>query len=375
MSSLLTTLRQKTRQLTPMEFLTEHPGAWIQYYDDTPAKNPAKAVSAPFFVPSFARKKQRDRCSVCFSLQSFSGKRIKEAIESFRNLGVDIDLVPKAEQCSLSPQEIDRRKDEYLRRCLLPFPLKPHWLIETRHGFHVLFRIRSVRDPVGIRLAQETNRRLVALLGGDDRACLLTQVLRVPGTYQWKDPLHPFLCRLLLDNGRVFAPYELHVIRGVLDALEVFDGGEKAVEQQQSTPDAGDGKEGSKWRERLRGVPEGQRNATAASVIGGILCRLPEEFWEVAGWGGLKEWNGRNPVPLPQRELRSVFESIARRERGKKASTRRGTRGQGDDGPKVSIAIRIEGTQTLRSLTVENLGNQPRSASGFHVPPSSHVEH
>lgn len=35
---------------------------------------------------------------------------------------------------------------------------------------------------------------------------------------------------------------------------------------------------------------------------------------ESAGWGGVKQWNSRNDVPLPERELRSVFESSARRE-------------------------------------------------------------
>ena len=30
----------------------------------------------------------------------------------------------------------------------------------------------------------------------------------------------------------------------------------------------------------------------------------------MAGWGGLKEWNLRNAVPLPERELRTVFESM-----------------------------------------------------------------
>jgi len=63
---------------------------------------------------------------------------------------------------------------------------------------------------------------------------------------------------------------------------------------------------------------EGERNVTAASLAGKILGRLPEELWETAGWGGLKEWNSRNQAPLSERELRSVFESIARREAAKR---------------------------------------------------------
>src|SRR4051794_12843383 len=123
MHSLLATFRQKPDKLTPLRFLRWHPGAFIQYYDDTPAKDPAEAVSAPLFLPSFARQKQLQRCAVCFSLQAFSGKRTREAIEAFRHLGVDVDLVPPSEQRSLSLPDIERRKEEYLRRRLLPFPL------------------------------------------------------------------------------------------------------------------------------------------------------------------------------------------------------------------------------------------------------------
>jgi hypothetical protein len=74
----------------------------------------------------------------------------------------------------------------------------------------------------------------------------------------------------------------------------------------------------ARWVAGRAGVPEGQRNTTAASVIGIILCRLPVALWETAGWGGLKEWNGRNNVPLPERELRAVYDSIARREHAKR---------------------------------------------------------
>src|SRR5262249_24106789 len=159
-----------------------------------------------------------------FSLQAFGDARTKESLLCFRNLGVDVDLIPPPERRSLPLLEIDKRKDEYLRRVLLPFPLKPHWLIETRHGFHVIYRIAPQRDEQGIRDAVALNLRLVHVLHGDENAALLTQVLRVPGTFQFKDPEHPFLCRLLLDNATAIAPYALSVVRRVLDTWEEFHG-------------------------------------------------------------------------------------------------------------------------------------------------------
>src|SRR6266446_8725799 len=117
MVSSLTTLRQ-TPPLTPTKFLAAHPGCWIQYYDDTDAKEPAKAFSARSFNLAVARRKQQQRCAVCFSLQAFEKARTKEGLLCFRNLGVDVDLVTALERRALSTAEIDRWKDEYLVRRL-----------------------------------------------------------------------------------------------------------------------------------------------------------------------------------------------------------------------------------------------------------------
>ncbi|HYH68339.1 MAG TPA: primase alpha helix C-terminal domain-containing protein [Urbifossiella sp.] len=345
MSSLLAALR-KSPQPAPARFLAAHPGCWVQYFDDTPARDASKALAARRFDPDTARRKQGDACAVCFSLQAFGTTRTKEGLLTFRNLGVDVDLVPPAERGSLAPAEIDRRKEDYLTRHLLPFPLKPHWLTETRHGFHVIFRVKPVRGDGAVREAQAVSRRLVRALRGDENAALLTQVLRVPGTFQFKDPDRPFLCRLLMDNASVIAPYDLDTVRGILDALGVFQTEDRRPAE--GAPPAGGTSDWSRrWRERLAGVTEGQRNATAASVVGGIVARLPEEFWETAGWGGLKEWNTRNAVPLRERELRSVYESIARRERAKRRSAGDHRPGGTDawTGGRVRVTIRTGGRQ------------------------------
>lgn len=321
MTSLLATLRETTPQPTPAQFLRWQPLCWIQYYDDTAAKDPAKALSVPTFDPATAERKQREHCAVGFSLQAFVGGRTREKFLSYRNLGVDVDLVRAPERWSLVTAEIDRRKEEYLETCLRPFPLRPHWLIETRHGFHAIFRVLPVKEPAAVRDAEELNQRLVRALRGDENAVLLTQVLRVPGTYQYKDPAHPFLCRLLQNLAATIKPYPLDVVRHALAGQEPPSG---AGVGDRTAPDAPRGG-GRKWAAALAGVSEGQRNSTAASVAGAVLRGVPEELWEIAGWGGLLEWNRCNAVPLPERELRAVFESIARRERER----RRGQEGTG----------------------------------------------
>src|SRR5437868_5159899 len=131
MNCSLTTLRDNAPRITATKFLAAQPWSWIQYYDDTPAKDPAKALSARSFDPVTARRKQREKCAVGFSLQSFDTSRTKDQLLCYRTLGVDIDLIAPPARMTMPAEMIDARKETYLYCVLLSFPLKPHWLIET----------------------------------------------------------------------------------------------------------------------------------------------------------------------------------------------------------------------------------------------------
>jgi hypothetical protein len=305
MTHSLVALRQAS-QPGPERFLRWQPGCHLQYFDDTPSKNPWKALSMRSFDVELARVKQLQGCAVCYSLQAFGRTRTKEGLLSFRNLGVDVDLVGAAERHSLLAEEIDARKQEWLTNRLLPFPLSPHWLSETRHGFHAVFRVRPLSEEARVREALAVNLRLIHALRGDENAALLTQVFRVPGTLQFKGRGGPFLCRLLIDNCASLVPYDVRDVGAVLDAWETFHGAGETVAQHTASPS---------WHGLLSGVAEGGRNAAATALAGAILRRLPEDLWRLAGWGGLTQWNAANVPPLNESELRAVFDSIARRER------------------------------------------------------------
>lgn len=66
--------------------------------------------------------------------------------------------------------------------------------------------------------------------------------------------------------------------------------------------------------ELLGGVPMGQRNDAATRVVGFIFSKLKTEEFDTKGWELLSDWNKKNPSPLEENELRSVFESIKGRE-------------------------------------------------------------
>lgn len=67
--------------------------------------------------------------------------------------------------------------------------------------------------------------------------------------------------------------------------------------------------------EILRGVPEGKRNESAASVVGKLLGKFPENEWEATCWDLVKGWNLKNEPPLDEKELWIIFQSIASKER------------------------------------------------------------
>ena len=316
MSSLLASLREHAAPLTPEGFLAHHPGAWVQYYDDTPAKYPTKALSAPAFDRATAQAKQADSCAVCFSLQAFDGARTADRLIRVQNLGVDVDLGEAADGTPADDETVEAAKEYYLRDFLPRFPLRPHWIVETRHGLHLVFRLRPVTDAQEVRDALALNRRLVTALRGDETAVLPTQLLRVPNTLQFKEPDRPFLCRPLVDNAATLATYEMAVVEEAVRGIE--EGRPRTTPKAGPQTPADPPRSWRAWRKGLAGVPKGERNATAASLAGGLLGRLPNELWDIGGWGGLKEWNARNAEPLADHELRSVFDSIARRERNRR---------------------------------------------------------
>jgi archaellum biogenesis ATPase FlaH len=67
------------------------------------------------------------------------------------------------------------------------------------------------------------------------------------------------------------------------------------------------------WDELLKGAEKGERNASAAKVVGLFLTKVPYSLWENIAWPAILNWNQYNKPPLPEKELRGVYDSIASR--------------------------------------------------------------
>ncbi|MBI4035900.1 bifunctional DNA primase/polymerase [Candidatus Daviesbacteria bacterium] len=72
--------------------------------------------------------------------------------------------------------------------------------------------------------------------------------------------------------------------------------------------------------EVLKGVPEGKRNESAASIIGKLLSKFPESDWLTSCWDLVRGWNLKNQPPLAETELWATFQSIASKEKGSRES-------------------------------------------------------
>ncbi len=72
------------------------------------------------------------------------------------------------------------------------------------------------------------------------------------------------------------------------------------------------------WSTILSGTKKGSRNQNAAEIIGKMLKPFKITEWEDV-WQLLRGWNSQNTPPLPNAELRTVFDSICKREIGNRS--------------------------------------------------------
>ena len=132
----------------------------------------------------------------------------KASVKAAQWLWVDLDSA-----------DVPGGKAEALRR-LQAFPLRYTMLIDSGHGYHAYWRLQH---PVPTRTEAEGKafedylKRLCVHLRGDWAVCERSRVMRIPGTWNLKDPLNPLPVRLMdLDPTR---GYDLTAFDQVLPSL------------------------------------------------------------------------------------------------------------------------------------------------------------
>jgi hypothetical protein len=197
MDPLLHLHRRETVEVEPEALLGAFPQAFIQYIDDTPARDPRKALSTPLFHLPQAASKQRDGCGVYFAPNAFVGARRQECLQRIQAIFLDIDAAKEGDGQSV--EVIEQRKVASLIG-LLGSPRPPHLITETKHGLQPLWRVMPLAVPEGLRLFRVAIEGLLHRFGGDLAARDPVRVLRLPGFLHLKNPSEPFPCRLLWND-------------------------------------------------------------------------------------------------------------------------------------------------------------------------------
>lgn len=188
--------------------------------------------------------------------------------------------------------------------------------------------------------------------------------------YQY-DPKHPIsnftrirqLTDIRGDGGYVIVPPSGHPSGGSYSWLK--EPGENEMQtfpyfllEAKKDEDEGISKN---WTEFSKDkVSMGQRNDQAAKVIGKLLHKIDPELWDSLGWPEIQKWNQENcEIPLKENELKKVWESIKKAQRGSVKKKK--------DKNKEKDAIEIYSKTFKGGAMVETYYDQDLEKTGFLV--------
>lgn len=224
-------------------------------------------------------------------------------------LWLDIDIKSNVHASDQLPSDADEAKE-----LLRAFPLEPSLLVSSGYGLHAYWLFKELwyfendikRDKT-TSLLRSFQKNFISIAHSSgfhlDNTANLSQLLRIPGTLNWKDEQQPKDVEICSDNSQIrYNPVDFE------EWLSPITSG---AEQRSS-------KTGIRAI-KLEGVAEGSRNNSAAKIAGYYLGR---GFTEEQTLQLLVEWNEKNKPPLSHEELRQVVRSISRKETSKRRQSR-----------------------------------------------------
>lgn len=203
---------------------------------------------------------------------------LPKTIEDQKGCGVFVGVCPRSQRdgkkasikrvyclwADLDGKDFQGGKDEALER-LRMFPLSPTLFIDSGrgcHGYWVLKEPFTVQGEADIDRIEGYTRRLAVALGGDLKATDLARVLRVPGSFNLKDPTNPLPVHIVeLETDREYT-------------LADFD---RCLLPQPGSTAVGRSNPPGWLPEALEGLGEGNRHDSFKRIIGKLH------------WGGLTQ--------------------------------------------------------------------------------------
>ena len=116
-------------------------------------------------------------------------------VSSFLSLWVDID--PPDKELPADQQMTESRKllDEFVQK-LSGYGIQPSYIVESGHGFHVYFLLKKFYMHPDAAW-QNAQNALIKTANGDTQVRQPAALLRVPGTFNYKDPENPKPVRII----------------------------------------------------------------------------------------------------------------------------------------------------------------------------------
>lgn len=280
--------------MIPLDFIS----LTIQTFDDS--KERGRKDLAQIFQYDLDRigKLNQQGAGIFFPInpQLDQTKRSIENTSHFKAITLDLDVTKESQ--GLTAEEISNKKLELLGK-IKSLELLPNYVIETKNGLQPVWEFENplLLDTTEKKhKANEYYQRLIhgfaektGLKSEGDNLC---RVVRLPDTLHQKNPKDPF--RIALT--------ELNVIKPTIEQfIKTYPPITKEIKKPLELV--------------INGSKEGSRNIDATSLVGSLLYKYPRQDWELFCWPIIQAWNDRfvNP-PLGERELRSVFDSISKKE-------------------------------------------------------------
>jgi len=251
--------------------------------DGDPTKTVQKflSISKIDTVPKILEKYQRQYHCYFGVATRTKNDGSKEGIRQIPAVWVDIDF-----------KKFSNEKKAEIRQRYKDFPLKPSYVIHTGGGIHAYWKSKepASASKEQINQVEDLNKRLASYFDGDKGAIDASRILRTPGTINHKYPSSVILKNF---NSNKYDPSDF-------DFLPEIEG--TNVEEK---PRLTEGWE----KELLKGVPEGERNASIVRLAGRYLGKglSRDEILPI-----LLNANSRFDPPLDVGEVETCLNSISK---------------------------------------------------------------
>ena len=184
--------------------------------------------------------------------------------------------------------------EEEMRTRMKEFQLTPSFVTHTGGGYHLFWLLREPVGSDGFGRVEDTLKRLATHLGADPAATDVSRILRVPWTLNLKHDPPPKVRILKFEPSLQYSLSDFDYLPQV-----------GRVGESKETTGTSEGWE----KELLEGVPQGQRNQSAARLAGRLLAKGLSEREALIFLSG---WNRRNNPPLAEREIETILASISK---------------------------------------------------------------